>query len=456
MELDLISMAAAVLQVQGTPPLTGTAVADGIQINLIATVVERIPLGFGSRLRILLPLNQGCCLTIAKALHIEGNRLVGQGGNAQRLQRRSCLTILLIGSAAAGSEAAADHQGFTVQKLLGILQLIQQNRPFYIVGVYIFRFGPQGCNAISIHTLGQNRVAVIGKQCFNFIGQSVILIDRDLRQAHITGAVPLAGLYCQRSDRHAGELDNKILVVLGRFIGNLGRGHFLLIDPNGKAFKEIPVSPAIVVLNIRAQIGNIDQVVHLIGLVELEGKLLVFPPGFRNPAGTVVPVVDRAGKLSLTDIGSRIGNRIGCRHDNTVVQPVDRGQIRCFYLLQFGCPNRCQRNRAVAPAIDAEHLNLIGHIVFQTGNNGGTLILTIQNRKCVFTLDTVLDPAVLGVLTRFPGDRQQRIPCRHCHIVGLVGNTAGLRYCPDYLRFAALPGLAAGSRHQRHGKIICL
>ena len=82
--------------------------------------------------------------------------------------------------------------------------------------------------------------------------------------------------------------------------------------------------------------------------------------------------------------------------------------------------------------------------------------MAIQNRKCALALDPILDPAVLGVLTGLPGDRQQRIPCRHCHIVGLVGNAAGLRCGPDHFRLTALPGLTTGSRHRRYGKIIRL
>ena len=196
LQLDLCCVAALILDIQRAAALARTGIADLFKVNAVAAVVQCIILSGRTAFGILLPLYQRKAIALAQSFHIDRDRLIGQCGQAERLECRSRLTVFCIRRSAAGGKARTHGQFILAvfQKLLGVVQLIEHNGTVYIISVLCLCAGAQSRDGVSLYAALECGVAVVVEQCRNFVCQSVILIERDFRQADIARTVPLYAL----------------------------------------------------------------------------------------------------------------------------------------------------------------------------------------------------------------------------------------------------------------------
>ena len=455
LNLDAVGVRAAVLDIQRTAALTRTAVANLAQPDAVAAVVQFVALGGCAGLGILLPLDELDAVAFLYALNVERDGLVGQCRQAERLECRSRLAVLTVCRSGTRGKAGAHVQlaVLLTQQLLCVIQLVEQNLTVYIVSICIVCASAQRINLVLIDTLCQCSVAVVCEQCGDRIVQIAVLIERDFGQAQVARACPLACLDGQRFYRALGELYDEVGIVFALFKGDIG--DTLAVDPHVERIKVVAVTLA-GLLRVVAQIGHVDEIVHLIFLVKGKGERSALRPGSSDPAGVIIAVVDRLGQLTAAQAPVYIARRIGRAGNNAVVQTVDRRQLGSFDIGQLGCTLRGQRDRAVALAVDTVDLYLVGHVVFQTGDGRGRLVRARQDGKFALALDAILDTAGNRILARLPSDRQQRIARGDRDRVRLVGHAVRLRCCIDDLGLAALPGLTACVGDRRDRKVIGL
>lgn len=214
----------------------------------------------------------------------------------------------------------------------------------YIVSVRILCACAQRINLVLIDTLCQCSVAVVCEQILNPIVQIAVLIEGDFGQAQVARACPLACLDGQRFYRALGELYDKVGIVFALFKGNIG--DTLAVDPHVERIKVVAVTLA-GLLRVVAQIGHVDEIVHLIFFVKVKGECAGVSIARCDPAGVIVAIVDRLGQLTAAQAAMYIVRRIGRAGNDAVLQTVNRRQLGSFDIGQLGCTLCSQRHRAV-------------------------------------------------------------------------------------------------------------